>query len=160
MEHTATYLPAIPGPVDKMKTPSLSDLISPKVRVFLSFTTEDGAAAESLRENLEQRFPYLEILEHPVQESYEQDWKSHCEKKINQSEFVICLVGDSTHSSAAVAWEIGTGLALGKDIVAIQVVDGAPLLPEILQANSITPIYDGIDAISSKMRHPVEAVVS
>lgn len=160
VEDTVPYPPAIPGPVDNMKTPSPDDMIGPKVRAFLSFTTKDGATAESLRENLEEKFPYLEILEHPVQETYEQDWQSHCEKKISQSEFVICLVGDSTHRSAAVNWELGTGLALGKDIVAIQVVDGAPLLPEILRANSIAPIYDGLDAISSKMRHPVEVVVS
>ena len=111
-----------------------------EIRGFLSFTDTDKTLAHSFKRDLERAFPNLEILDHPVKEKYEKDWKSHCEKKISKSSFLICLIGNRTRNSAAVKWEIGKGLALGKFIIAINMTENSSSMPEFLKRNSVVHI--------------------
>ena len=110
------------------------------VRAFLSFTMNDGTLVASFKTTIKRQCPNLELLEHPVHRIYQADWKHPCERKIRKSSVIICLIGYSTHKSQAVAWEIAKGLALGKRILAVNLVEGAPPLPDILKTEGITPI--------------------
>ena len=140
-----------------MMMPSNQDRTPFRVRAFLSFTREDTALANSFKISLERRCTCLELLEHPVREVYDANWKIHCEKKISQSSFLICLVGNLTYGSAAVTWEIGVGLALGKRVIAFNLVNGSPPVPEILKRNSMEPLGGALEEMFSKIEHVVQA---
>ena len=130
---------------------SQQDKFTSNVCGFLSFTNSDRELANSFKINLNRRFPQLHILEHPVRKVYEKDWKSHCELKINNSSFLICLVGNFTHSSRAVEWEVNRGLALGKQVIAINLIDKLPLIPNFLKVHSIEPIKGKIEEVLTQI---------
>ena len=131
-----------------------------RIRAFLSFTKEDTALADLFKISLERRCPCLEILQHPVREAYDEDWKIHCENKIVQSTILICLVGNSTHGSSAVAWELGMGLALGKRVITFNLVSGSPPVPAILKQNSMEPIGGSLEQMFSNVSHEILANAS
>ena len=56
-----------------------------------------------------------------------------------RSSLVICLIGNSTHKSEAVTWEVAKGLALGKRVLAVNLVESPPF-PDILKADGVTLI--------------------
>ena len=113
---------------------------APHVRAFLSFTMNDGTLVASFKTTIKRQCPSLELLEHPVRRIYQEDWKHQCEMKIRKSALIICLIGNSTHKSEAVTWEIAKALALGKRILAVNLVGGEPPLPDILKTEGIIPI--------------------
>ena len=116
-----------------------SNAASRSVRAFLCFATEDKPLVEAFRNRIGLQHPDLKLLDHAVNDSYEEDWKRECARKIDQSTVLICLVGATTHQSQAVAWEIDRGLSLGKRVVAVSLTpDGVPV-PEILARNAIEP---------------------
>lgn len=100
----------------------------------------DGTLAASFKATLKKRYPSLELLEHPVRKTYQENWKHQCERKIRRSSLIICLIGNSTHRSEAVTWEVAKGLALGKSILAVNLVEGPPPLPDIFKAEGVRPI--------------------
>ena len=109
------------------------------VRAFLSFTTADKPLVEAFRSRIGRQHPDVELLDHAVKDSYEDDWKRACATKIDRSELLICLVGPTTHQSQAVAWEIDRGLAFGKRVVAVNLTGEGVRVPEILARNAIEP---------------------
>lgn len=48
-------------------------------------------------------------------------WKTVVEKKIEQSDALICMVGDDTHSRTAVAWEVNIAYSTGKTVIPIKI---------------------------------------
>ena len=126
-----------------------SNAASRSVRAFLSFATADKPLVEVFRNLIGLQHPDLELLDHAVNDSYEEDWKRECARKIGQSTVLICLVGATTHRSRAVAWEIDHGLSLGKRVVAVNLTRDAVPVPEILARNAIEPHYGGIAGIVS-----------
>ena len=116
-----------------------SSAASRSLCAFLSFATEDAPLVKAFRDRIGRRHPDIELLDHAVKDSYEQDWKRACATKINRSELLICLVGATTHRSRAVAWEIDHGLALGKRIVAVNLTANGVRIPEVLARNAIEP---------------------
>lgn len=109
------------------------------VRVFLSFATADKPLVEAFRSRIGRQHPAVELLDHAVKDSYEEDWKRACARKIDQSEALICLIGATTHRSQAVAWEIDRGLSLGKPIVAVRLSTDRVRIPEVLARHAIRP---------------------
>ena len=116
-----------------------SNVVSRRLRAFLSFTTQDKPLVEAFRVRFGLHHPQVELLDHAVTDSYEEDWKRECARKIGQSAMLICLVGAKTHRSKAVAWEIGHGLSLGKRIVAVNLTATGVRVPEVLVRNAIKP---------------------
>lgn len=115
------------------------------VSAFLSFSMRDEVLVASFKIAITGRIPSLVLLSHPIRELYDRNWQSHCGKKIDQSTMLICLIGNSTYRSTAVAWEISKGLSLGKPVIAVDLLDDAPPLPDILKKNSIAPIRGSND---------------
>ena len=107
---------------------------------FLSFSMQDEALVASFKATFKRRVPSLVLLEHPTRELYDRDWKIHCRRKIDQSTILICLIGHSTYLSTAVAWEVSTGMSLGKPVIAVELVDEPLPRPDILKKYSIAPI--------------------
>ncbi|MCY3641485.1 MAG: TIR domain-containing protein [Gammaproteobacteria bacterium] len=116
-----------------------SKLVSESVRAFLSFTTEDKPLVDAFRAQIGLQHPQVELLDHAVTDSYEEDWKRECARKIGRSAMLICLVGAKTHRSEAVAWEIDHGLSLGKRIVAVNLTAAGVRVPDVLVRNAIKP---------------------
>ncbi len=110
---------------------------SGRLCAFLSFATKDKALVDAFRRKLELRHPNVELLDHAVDNRYEENWKLDCDRKIQESALLICLIGDTTHQSNPVSWEIGRGLALGKRVVAVNLMDRPLRIPELLERNSI-----------------------
>lgn len=106
---------------------------------FLSFATEDKPLVEAFRSRIALQYPNLELLDHAVKDSYEENWKRACAKKIDRSAVLICLVRATTHRSQTVAWEIDHGLALGKRVVALNLTADGVRIPEALVRNAIEP---------------------
>ena len=119
------------------------------VRAFLSFTTEDKPLVEAFRIRIGLQHPDLELLDHAVKDSYEDDWQRECARKIDHSAVLICLVGATTHRSQAVAWEIDHGLSLGKRVVAVNLTPDRVRVPEVLTRNAIEPQYSTAGGILS-----------
>ena len=109
------------------------------MRVFLSFATQDAPLVEAFRKRIGQQHPGIELLDHAIKHSYEEDWKRECARKIDRSELLICLIGPTTHRSRAVAWEIDRGLSRGKRIVAVNLSAHGVKVPEVLARNAIEP---------------------
>ena len=116
-----------------------SNTASGSVCVFLSFATKDAPLVEAFRKRIGQQHPDVELLDHAIKDSYEEDWKRECARKIDRSELLICLIGPTTHRSQAVAWEIDHGLSLGKRIVAVNLSVHGAKVPEALARNAIEP---------------------
>ena len=110
-----------------------------RLRAFLSFATADGPLVEAFRSRIGRQHPGVELLDHAVKDSYDEDWKRACATKIDRSELLICLVGATTHRSQAVAWEIHRGLSLGKHIVAVKLSTDGVRIPEVLARHAIQP---------------------
>lgn len=108
-------------------------------RAFLSFASKDKMLVDAFRYEIELLHPTVEFVDHAVQDRYDEDWKYYCSRKICDSPLLICLVGPSTHESAAVAWEIDRGMSLGKRIVAVHLTGRSVCVPEILERNGIKP---------------------
>lgn len=127
---------------------------------FLSFSMRDKVLVASFKAAITRRLPSLILLEHPVRDLYDESWQSHCGKKIDRSTMIICLIGESTYLSKAVAWEISRGVSLGKPVIAVDLIDDSPPLPEVLKKNSIAPIHGSNDITFSYAAQLIEAAYS
>ena len=109
--------------------------------------------ADAFRNEVEARHPEIELLDHAVKDSYEEDWKHDCHRKIHQSAIFICLVGASTYQSEAVKWEIDCGLELGKHVVAVNLTGRPVRVPEILARNAIEPLPSTAASLFPRAKH-------
>ena len=119
-------------------------------RVFLSYSTRDFAKVSEFKEMLIDRYPRLYVQEHPVQDTYDQNWKIDCDKKIKKSIAMICLVGQDTHSSTAVHWEL------------LQAQNyGIPTLGVYLEVDPpYPPLPKGLDSVSTQTYEPISILDS
>ena len=107
----------------------------------------------AFRDRIGRQHPDVELIDHAVNDGYEEDWKRVCAMKIDRAEMLICLVGTTTYRSEAVAWEINRGLSLGKRIVAYKLNADRVRIPEVLARHAIEP-RESIDGIVSSAAVP------
>ena len=115
-----------------------------RVNVFLSFSTDDHGSASLFDQEMSTAFGKLQLLGQPWTSMYERDWQSRCNEKLQGCAFLICLIGETTYRSTAVAWEIGRTLELAKPVLPILLHEHTERLPPVLRGNSISP-YTGED---------------
>lgn len=138
-----------------------SELNDSPVRAFLSFATSDKSLVEDFKDQLTSQYTNLELLDHAVVDSYDKNWKLECARKIERSSILICLIGKTTHTSEAVAWEIDRGLARGVRVVAVKLTERPVRVPNVLIRNSINPIpYKAIRVSSTHDAAKLEFVVN
>ena len=110
------------------------------VNAFLSFSTDDHRSASLFDHQMSCAFTNFQLLGQPLTNRYERDWQRQCNEKIQDSAFLICLVGGMTYRSAAVAWEIGRAIELSKPVLPVALHARTERLPPILRENSIPPV--------------------
>jgi len=88
------------------------------MKVFVCYRSLDQIEGDRLIQNLlsesDNRVAVLTETEHS------DNWKTNVEKKINESDFVIFLVGEKTFKSEQIIWEYAKAKDLNKRIVGIK----------------------------------------
>lgn len=97
--------------------------------VFLCFSSSDRAEVEKFKASIRLRHPKLRVLEHPVRRKYDRNWKTHCDIKIRKSSALICLIGNDTHRSSAVRWELDKAKNCDVPIVPVYLKEFPPYPP-------------------------------
>ncbi len=105
------------------------------IRVFLSYKWEDREFADGLRgtflnpNNEYRHVPYSEREDYRQQG--ENAIRAYLREIINECDALICLIGQNTHNSKWVAYELGVASSQDKKIVPVRIRNtngGAPRL--------------------------------
>lgn len=92
--------------------------------VFLSFVEEDLNGANLFRGQAKNRNFSLEFDDYSVKVPYNSTnaeyIRSQITEKIRSTSVTICLIGQTTASSAWVAWEIEKSVALGNKVIGVR----------------------------------------
>ena len=87
--------------------------------VFISFDVEDEGMVNLLRHQAKNdRFPF-EFRDYSVKDPFEWRWKDEVSNLISLSSAVIVAIGENTHESEAVNWEIDEAHEQGKMVIGI-----------------------------------------
>ena len=102
-------------------------------KVFISYKWEDKASRNGLEgamKNTNNNFDAISDSERKdLRSKGEKEIKEYLKEKIRKSNAVICLVGQDTHSSEMVQWELEVSNSLGKKIIPVRIPNttgGAP----------------------------------
>ena len=88
--------------------------------VFISYDIADKAMVRFLANQAkDDRFPFV-FRDYSVKEPFEERWKSHVRERISQTSAVIVGIGENTHNSKAVDWEIGEAHRQGKQVIGVR----------------------------------------
>jgi MTH538 TIR-like domain (DUF1863) len=107
-----------------------------KNHAFLSFANEDLHVVDVFRGEIEDRYPELALIDHPVTQPFEDDASAAIRELVAQTigtaPMTICLITESTATSAWVGWAIDTAHSLGKDILGVRLQsDGTSHAPPL-----------------------------
>lgn len=87
--------------------------------VFINFDANDEGMINLLRHQAKSsRFP-IEFRDYSVKEPFEYGWKDGVRNLISLSSAVIVAIGQNTHRSRAVNWEIEEAYRQGKLVVGV-----------------------------------------
>jgi hypothetical protein len=117
--------------------------VAGKKRVFLSFIEEDKERVTGLRllaanPDYDLEF-YDESLRVPVDSEHAAYVKLRIREKIARSSVTVCLIGEGTHDSSWVAWELEESDAKGNTIIAMALKDVTrAILPELIKRKNLT----------------------
>jgi len=111
-------------------------------RAFLSFSYDDTAQASGF--NLLQWNPNVDFdfvgrhLLSKVDSENDDYIKSRIREEMHGTSMLICLIGQTTHQSPWVDWEIREAMAQGKGILGIRLKgqEGAPIPPALQEAGA------------------------
>ena len=89
--------------------------------VFVSYDMDNDKGMVSFLTNQakDDRFPFV-FRDYSVKEAYEEKWKSRVRTKISQTSAVIVAIGEKTHESKAIAWEIQEAHRQGKKVIGVR----------------------------------------
>ena len=119
--------------------------------VFLSFTMEDMDLVNLFRGQAEGKHSSLVFHDYPVKEAFEYAWKTNVERLIRSCSVMICLIGETTHQSKAVDWEVRKSAELGKQILAVAIESPTPTVPLSLARLNVSPLPWDIDRIVGEL---------
>jgi len=72
-------------------------------RAFVSFEMEDRWARDF--QQAKDKRNDIEFVDYSVQNPFDTSWKTQCKERIGRTKGTIVLIGATTYSSDAVAWE-------------------------------------------------------
>ena len=89
--------------------------------VFISFDVDEDKPQVRLlaSQAKDDRFPF-HFRDYSVKEPFEEKWKQGVREKISQTSAVIVAVGEKTHESSAVDWEIREAHRQGKKVIGVR----------------------------------------
>lgn len=137
----------------------LGEAAQPQRRnIFISFQNEDRGEVELLRGQAKNENSALEFndwsLRKPFNSERAEYIRQGIRQRIQQSSVTVVYVGQSTHKSQWVDWEIRESLKLGKGIVAVHKGESSPrTLPAAISEHNIRvvswrPVKGFVDAVN------------
>lgn len=115
----------------------------PRRRVFISFRGEDKEPVDSFREQAKDENSDIDFIDFSLRVPFNSDDAEYIKRgimeRIKNSLVTVVFIGDTTHESKWVDWEIRESISLGKGVVAVNSKDGVKT-PRALKENEITPI--------------------
>ena len=88
--------------------------------VFVSFDMEDhGKMRLMISQAKNDRFPFS-FRDYSVKEPFEKQWKEKVKERISQTSAIIVGIGENTHNSNAVNWEIEEAHRQGKKVIGVK----------------------------------------
>lgn len=89
--------------------------------VFISFDVDEDKAQVRLlaSQAKDDRFPF-HFRDYSVKEPFEEKWKQRVRERISQTSAVIVAIGERTHESSAVDWEIKEAHRQGKKVIGVR----------------------------------------
>lgn len=100
-----------------------------KFRLFFSHRTADAPQVEELQAKLGTLLPNLPFEDLSRTVPYEDDWKVPASSVLAACDGLICMVGENTHLSEPVDWEVREAHRLGKPLVVTRMSDSYLLPP-------------------------------
>ncbi|MDN3312034.1 TIR domain-containing protein [Microbacterium oryzae] len=118
--------------------------------IFLSFVEEDLALVRLFRGQAKNKKSALEFDDYSVKEPYNSTnatyIRSQISAKIRAASVTIVLIGDDTHKSEWVEWEIAKSVELGNKVIGVRLKAGV-ITPAALTNVRARVIGWDIDAI-------------
>ena len=107
------------------------------LRIFLCYASEDERDAGRLKRllSVESRGSRFDACS--VRRGFHEDWRRRAWEKIAACDAVVCLVGETTHLSEPVNWEIEAAAAMGKRILAYTLAPSFRAAPDALRARGV-----------------------
>src|SRR5262245_18002035 len=98
-----------------------------KFRLFFSHKTSEKPRVQELQSSLKQLLPNLPFEDASSEVPHADDWKATATAVLESCSGVVCFVGEDTHGSEPVDWEIREAHRLGKPLVVTSLSDCCPL---------------------------------
>lgn len=114
----------------------------PRRRVFLSFRGEDMAQVNLFRGQAKDENSELDFIDFSLQVPFASENAEYIRRgireRIKASSVTIVLVGRNTHQSEWVDWEIRETIGLGKNVIAVRLIDDSSVvIPAALHEHGI-----------------------
>lgn len=93
-------------------------------RAFISFEMEDRWARDFLVRQAKDERNDIQFVDYSVQNPWDTSWKTQCRERIGRTKGTIVLIGETTHKSEAVLWEISETSRQDHYIFGIQISSG------------------------------------
>jgi hypothetical protein len=100
-----------------------------KFRLFFSHRTSEKARVRELQDSLAELLPNFPFEDASEEVPYVDDWKTPATTILESCAGVVCFVGEDSHKSEPVDWEIREAHRLGKPLVVALLSDGYQLPP-------------------------------
>jgi len=110
---------------------------------FLSFDYNDIEQVNMLRAQSKNEKSEIEFIDRSVKDPFDSERADYIKRKIleriKQCSQTVVYIGDTTHTSRWVKWEVEQSIVLGKKVIAVHAGDKAPShLPSCIKDNRIT----------------------
>ena len=113
-----------------------------KKKVFISYSMRNKAQVELLRYQAESEDFDVEFVDTSLKRPVKgRSWKPTVAYEIQNSDAVICMVGDDTHSRAAVSWEVNYAYQHDIPVIPVRIhKDHTTRMPKEITYNNGTGI--------------------
>lgn len=110
--------------------------------VFISFDVDDEGMVNLLRSQAKDDRFQFGFRDYSVKEPFDSAWKSKVRDRIDQTSAVIVAIGENTHKSKAVDWEIREAHRQGKLIIGMRLhSDKSHIVPQAMKEYGDKVIY-------------------
>jgi len=96
-------------------------------RLFFSYRTSEQSRVGELQNRLKELLPNLPFEDASVDVPYVDDWKTAAASVLETCDGLVCIVGEDTHESEPIDWEVREAHRLGKPVVVATLSDGCQL---------------------------------
>ena len=125
------------------------------IKVFLSYKWEDKESAndlEGLLNNPNNKFRHITDREHlDMRNKGEKAVKNYLKGIISDCDALVCLIGDNTHNSTGVKYELQVAQSLKKKIVGVRIPLTNGGLPHLLKSWNIPAVKWDAHKINDKL---------